>query len=266
MTRLKRVLILFIFLLGCLSVSHAIAQQDDMYNMFVNFNDLYSSGDFVGAERCMLKVLDSKDKIPGSYIAAAFNNLGLIRIKLGLYTEALDNFDKAENNTINKKENLKDLAFIYNNKSRIYTFRRSYSTAIEFLEKAIRIFQNLESQDKSILLNLSTAYLNLGIIYYEMQDYGSALQNLEKSARLKLNNNLSEIELTFLNLAKTYAHTGRSDKAEEYFIRSINTINKKFGGDYYRLAEVYFDFGLFLRAGEEIPKLWKFTVKLYPSV
>ncbi len=252
MTRLKKVLILLIYLSACLSVSQLIAQQDDMYNMFVKFNDLYSSGDFVGAERCMLTVLDSKVKLPGSYKAAAFNNLGLIKMKLGLYTEALDYFNRAENQTPNKKENLEDLASIYSNKSRIYTFRRSYTTAIEFLEKAIRIFQNLENPGRSILLNLSTAYLNLGIIYYEMRDYSSALENLEKSARLKLNNNLSEIELTFLNLAKTYAQTGRSDKAEEYFTRSLNTIDSKFGGNYYRMAEVCFDYGLFLRSAGKI--------------
>ncbi len=106
MTRLKKVFILFIFLSGCLSVSHIIAQQDDMYSMFVKFNDLYSSGDFIGAERYMLTVLDSKNKLPESYLAAAFNNLGLIKMKLGLYTEALDYFNKAENLTPNKKENL----------------------------------------------------------------------------------------------------------------------------------------------------------------
>jgi len=245
---MKKVVILLVFLSGCLSVSHLIAQQDDMYDLFVKFNELYISGDFVGAERCMLKVLDSKENLPGSYKAAAFNNLGLIKMKLGVYTEALDNFDKAEDNTINKKENLKDLAYIYNNKSRIYTYRRSYSTAIEFLEKAIRIYQNLENTDRSVLHSLSTAYLNLGIDYYEMRDYGSALANLEKSASLKLNNNLSEIELTFLNLAKTYVKTGSLDKAEEYFTRSLNTINSKFGGNYYRMAEVCFDYGLFLRS------------------
>ncbi|MFZ2339058.1 MAG: CHAT domain-containing tetratricopeptide repeat protein [Bacteroidales bacterium] len=245
---MKRIFVLFIFLFGCLSACRAIVQVDDIYGIFHKFNDLYGSGDFVGAERCMLTVLDSDSKLPESYIAAACNNLGIIKINLGLYTEALDYFNKAENLTPIKKENYKELASIYNNKSRIYTFQRSYSTAIEFLEKAIRIFQSLENHDKSILLNLSSAYLNLGIIYYEMRDYGSALENLAKSASLKLNNNLPEIELTFLNLAKAYAQTGNLNLAEEYFTRSINTMNEKFGGDYYRLAEVYFDYGLFLRS------------------
>jgi len=248
MTRLKRIFILFIFLFGCLSASRAIAQMDDIYSMFRKFNDLYGSGDFVEAERCMLTVLDSDIKLPDRYIAAACNNLGLIKMKLGLYTEALDYFNKSENLTPNIKENYKELASIYNNKSRIYTYRRLYSTAIEFLEKAIRLFQNLENLDRSVLLSLSTAYLNLGIIYYEMRDYASALENLVKSASLKLNNHLPEIELTFLNLAKAYAQTGNLNLAEEYFTRSINKMNEKFGEDYYRSAEVYFDYGLFLRS------------------
>jgi len=248
MTRLKKVISVMILLSGCLSFSHATALQDSIYNKFIKFIDLYNSGDFIGAEKCMLTVLESENKLSPDYIVPAYNNLGLIKKSLGLYTEALDYYNKAENLINHKKENYVVLAGIYNNKSRIYTFRRSYSTAIEFLEKSVRIYQSLDNSDRSVLHSLSTAYLNLGIIYYEMGDYSSALENLEKSARLKLNNNLSEIELTFLNLAKTFAQTGSLNKAEEYFIRCINTIKTKFGGNYYRLAEVCFDYGLFLRS------------------
>ena len=247
MSRLKKAFILLVFLSGCPPVSQIVAQQADIDDMFVKYNALYTSGDFIGAEKCMLPILDPQKKVPGKYLAAAYNNLGIIKMILGFYTEALDYYNKAESFTPNIKENYTDLASIYNNKARIHTFRRSYSTAIEFLEKAIRIFQNPENQDKSLLLKLSTAYLNLGIIYYEMRDFDSALENLEISARLKLNNNLPLTELTFLNLAKTYAQTGNSDKAEEYFTRSLTTMNSKFGGNYYRTAEVCFDYGLFLR-------------------
>ena len=248
MTRLKKVISVLILLSGCLSFSHATAQQDSIYNKFIKFIDLYNSGDFIGAEKCMLTVLESENKLSPDYIVPAYNNLGLIKKSLGLYTEALDYYNKAENLINHKKENYVVLAGIYNNKSRIYTFRRSYSTAIEFLGKAIRIFQNLENPDRSVLQSLSTAYLNIGIIHYELRDYNSALENLEKSARLKLNNDLSEIELVFLNLAKTYARTGSLKKAEEYFAICLSTNKDKFGGDYYRLAEVYFDYGLFLRS------------------
>ena len=49
--------------------------------------------------------LDSKKRLPERYIAGAFNNLGVIKMKLGLYTEALDYLNKAENLTPNIKEN-----------------------------------------------------------------------------------------------------------------------------------------------------------------
>jgi CHAT domain-containing protein/Tfp pilus assembly protein PilF len=248
MIRLKNIIIVFILISGCLSISQATVQQDDIYKMFVKFSDLYNSGDFIGAEKCMLTVLESENELPRDYFIAAFNNLGLIKKSLAQYTEALDFYNKAENLISNDKENLKDLAYIYNNKSRIYTFQRSYSTAIEFLEKSVRIFQNLEKTDKSVLQSLSTAYLNIGIIYYELKDYNSALEYLEKSLHLKLNNNLPEAELTFLNLAKTYAQTGSLNKAEEYYTGCINSIKTKFGSDYYRMAEVCFDYGLFLRS------------------
>ena len=197
-------------------------------------------------KKCMLSVLEAESELPPNYLVAAFNNLGLIKKSLGMFTEALYYYNKAENILSNGKEDQKDLAFIYNNKSRIYTFQRSFPVAIEYLEKSVRIYQSFENPDKSILQSLSTAYLNLGIIYYESEDYVRALDYLEKSARIKLNNNLSETELTFLNLAKTYARTGNFNQAEEYYAKCLNTIRIKFGDNYFRMSEVYFGYGDFL--------------------
>ena len=251
---LRRGISVFVFFTCFLSVNIAIEQQDTVYALFIKFSDLYNSGDFIGAEKCMLKVLDPKSVLPVDYVMAAYNNLGLIKKSLGQYTVALDYYEKAENLILDEKENLKDLAFIYNNKSRIYTFQRSYPTAIEFLEKSIRIFHNLESQDKTILPSLSTAYLNLGIIYFELKDYNTAFKNFDKSLQLKLKNNLPETELTYLNLAKIYAQTGGTEKAEEYFTRCLNTIKIKFGENYFRMAEVYFGYGNFLYKSGRIPE------------
>jgi hypothetical protein len=78
MTRLKKVFLLFILLSGCFSVSHVIAQQVDIDDIFIKFSALYTSGDFIGAEKCMLLVLDSKNNVPENYVAAAFNDLGVI--------------------------------------------------------------------------------------------------------------------------------------------------------------------------------------------
>ena len=41
-------------------------------------------------------------------------------------------------------------------------------------------------------------------------------------------------------------------KAEEFYLKSISSFIKEYGNDYYRMAEVYFDYGLFLRSEGKI--------------
>ena len=246
MKRLRKNIAILILLLSCFAVCRLNAQEDSIYNKFLRFNDLYYKGSIGSAEKIMLDVFDSLSALPESYQIAFFNNMGLIKKSYGFYDEALTYFDKADSLAQGGKENLKALAFIYNNKSRIFTFRRSYPKAVEYLEKSVRIYQSLENQDRSVKQSLSTAYLNLGIIYNESGNYNKAFENLGKSLDLKVKNNLSELELTCLNLAKTYSGINNLKKAEEYYNMSLNTIYNKFGHDYYRLIDVYFGYSDFL--------------------
>ncbi len=242
--KILSLIILYVSL--CLFTNSIQAQKADTYNLFLKFQELYNSGDFIRAEECMLAVLNSGDKLPEIYIVAAYNNLGLIKKSTGLYDEAFEYYNRAGELISNRQQYSVTLADIYINKSRILTFRKSYPTAIEYLEKAIRLYQNTDKSDRNILQRLSTAYLNIGIIYYELKDYNAALEYLQKSSVLKLNNNLPEIELAYLNLAKTFMGMNNSLKADGYFKKSIASFIKEFGEDYYRLAEVYFDYGRFL--------------------
>ncbi len=63
---------------------------------------------------------------------------------------------------------------------------------------------------------------------------------------MKVKYHLPEIELTYLNLAKTYAKTGDYLQAEDFFLKSIKSMKSQFGEDYYRIPEVYFGYGTFL--------------------
>ena len=94
---------------------------------------------------------------------------------------------------------------------------------------------------------MSSAYLNLGVTYYETKNFKYAFGYLYKSASLKLINKLPGLPLVNLNIAKAFAQTGNSKKAEEFYLKSISSFIKESGDNYYRLAEVYFDYGLFLR-------------------
>jgi hypothetical protein len=74
----KGISILIIFT-GCLSISNVSAQEDNVYNLFVKYADLYNSGDFTGAEKCMLTVLESEKRLSPDYIVPVYTNLGLIK-------------------------------------------------------------------------------------------------------------------------------------------------------------------------------------------
>jgi CHAT domain-containing protein len=72
--------------------------------------------------------------------------------------------------------------------------------------------------------------------------------NFRKSEELKLKYKLSGLALVYLNFAKTYVKTNDLLKAEEYFLKSFSAFKNEFGENYYRIAEVYLDYGLFLRS------------------
>jgi len=55
-----------------------------------------------------------------------------------------------------------------------------------------------------------------------------------------------------LNIAKTFVKINNQFKAEEFYLKSILSFRTDFGEDYYRLAEVDFDYGLFLQSEGKI--------------
>jgi CHAT domain-containing protein/Tfp pilus assembly protein PilF len=242
---MKRIISLILFLFYIYS-DLLIAQNEDVYNRFLKFSELNNSGDFIKAEELMLSVLKTTEILPEGYIVAAYNNLGVIYNRLGRYKEALECYNLAEARISNKVQDSRSLADIYTNKARIYTYQRSFITANDYLERGIRLYLTISKPDVKLFERISTAYLNIGIVHYEIKDYKTALNYFEKSAGLKTRYGLSDIELIYLNLAKVFVQTKNSIKAEEYFKKSIDCFITKFDQDYFRLAEVYFDYGLFL--------------------
>lgn len=230
------------------SANYINAQDTGVYNLFLRFADLYNSGDLVNAEKCMLTVLESKDSLSETYLVAAYNNLGATYTLWGKYKDALKYYDLAEDQITEKQQALRSLADIYNNKSRIYTYQKSFPKAIEYLEKSIRIYQGIRSQDTDLIHRISTAYLNIGIAYYEIKDYQLALDYFTQSAKLKEKYNLSRPGLSYHNIAKAYVKMGETDKAEEFFEKGIDSFNEEFGKDFFRMAELFFDYGQLLES------------------
>ncbi len=196
----------------------------------------------------MLKVLDLDKKTTKDYILAAYNNLGATNTLLGKYQEALRYYNLAESQISETTPDLRSLADIYINKGLIYTSQKSYSEAIEFLEKGIRLYLDFKHPDKNLFQRLSTAYLNIGIAYYETEHYQTALHYFNKCAALKIKYMLSKKSFAYQNIAKTYVKTGKLFKAEEFFLKGITSFNQEFGEDYFRMAELLTDYGLLLES------------------
>ena len=242
--KLKRIcLIITLWLISQFSV---VAQNSDIYDLFTKFASLYNSGDLLGAEKCMLLVLDSKESISTDYLVAAYNNLGAANTLLGKYKDALEYYDLAESSITDKEEFRKSLADIYINKALICNYQKSYAQAIDYLEEGIRMYFIPGPGDKDLYQRISTAYLNIGIAYYHLQDYQSALRYLEKSAELKSRFNLPRIAIVYQNIARVYVKKGDFLQAEKFFRKGIESFNSEFGENYFRIADLYMDYGRFL--------------------
>ena len=234
-------------------VNNSQARKEDVQILFNSFAKFYSAGDLVTAEKILFLVLDQESTIPEEYLVATFNNLGAINTVFGRYNKALEYNSRAETLIISKNPKSQALADIYNNKAYIYNIKKSYDLAIEYLEKSIRIYLSLyDRSNESLLLSISSVYINIGITFLETKNYKSALEYFNQSAEIKSKFNISGLELVYLNIAKTFVKTKNQLKAEEFYLKSISSFKMEFGDDYYRLAEVYFEYGMFLRSAGKI--------------
>ena len=169
-------------------------------------------------------------------------------MSLGRFDNALEYNDRAENLVNSNNQKSLAIASIYINKAVIYNIQKSFDLAISYLEKSIRIYSNLNTDDKNSLQNLSSAYLNIGIAYLETGNTTLALEYFEKSSELKSDHELSGLALVYVNIAKTYIKTKKFSQAESYFLKSLEEFNREFGPDYYRATSALSDYALFLES------------------
>ena len=245
---MKRISLAICILFFALFALPSEVQTEDIDSLFQKFANLYNSDDPVNAKETLLLILKSKESLTVQQLVAIYNNLGVISLRFGDYDKAFEYYDLAEALAIKTKVLLKELADIYTNKGLIYNIKKSFDIAIEYFEKSIRIYSNLDTTNERIQFSLSSVYINLGIAFLETGDFSSALNCFNKSAEIKVKNKLYGVALVYLNIAKTFVKTGQLSDAEEFYIRSINRFTNDFNEDYYRLAEVFFDYGLFLRS------------------
>ncbi|HOF19740.1 MAG TPA: CHAT domain-containing protein [Bacteroidales bacterium] len=218
----------------------------DTDSLFLRFSSLYQAGNLLEAEKTLSVILEPGTQSDESELIAAYNNLGVVNQMLGRYDKALEFFSMAESLAIHRKDYIKNLPDIYSNKGIIHSIRQSFETAIIYFEKSIRVYNSLDLTDKTILNSLASVYLNAGIAFRNAGDYPKALDFFNNSLRIKSEHGFQGTGLVYMNMAKTWTKLKNSRKAEEFYKKSIEYLYSAYGGNYFRLAEVYFDYGIFL--------------------
>jgi CHAT domain-containing protein len=232
----------------CLFSENSDAQNSNIDVLFNKFLFQYRNGDLINSDKTLNQILLLRDQLDNTQLCRIYINLGAISTLLGNYNNAYNYYNNAESLIDKESRSSKDAADIYINKAIIFGYQKSYFQALDYFEKGIRIYNNLDLKDQSAFSSLSSAFLNLGIINFETKDYQTALANLNKSVELKLKYHLSGLPFVYLNFAKTYEKIKNQLQANNYFLLSISTFQNDFGNEYYRLAEVYFEYGTFLNS------------------
>ena len=243
---MKKLILFITILLFPAFVNYSEAQTEDIYTRSQKIYELLNHGDFVNAEKFLLQVVNSGKKIPGEYKVFIYNSLGAASTSLGRYSDALNYYNLAEKSVLSKADTSLYLGGIYVNKALIYENQKSFSTAIEYYEKGIRVYTNIKNPDVRINDFISTSYLDYGIVLYETGEFNSALKYLEKSKEIKSKYKLPGLAFADLNIAKTYVKLSRLNEAEKYFKESRDLLINESGRNYYRLPEIYFAYGQFL--------------------
>jgi CHAT domain-containing protein len=243
---LKRFLSLLIILFFPAFLNYSEAQTEDLDIICQKYLELYKSGDILNAEKCLMQIIDSGNKIPERYETFVYNGLGITSLFLSRYGDALKYYSLAEKSIDVKTDSTAALGGVYVNKAMIYGNLKSYPVAIEYFEKGIRIYNSVKNPDILIKDYTSKAYLNYGIVLYETGEYNKALDYFEKSNGIKLKFKLSGTALVGLNIAKCYVKLSRFSEAEKFFKESIDLFISEFGPDYFRLPEIYFEYSQFL--------------------
>jgi CHAT domain-containing protein len=225
------------------------ATYDALYQKFLEY---YKTGDILNSEKILISISESDMGLNRYQNISLYNNLGVVSLMLGQYDKALEYNFKAESYIVKDDLNSREIADIYNNRGYILHIKKSYDQSIEYLEKSISIYMKLGKGDSNLINSLEAANINISIALLETKKYLLALKYLEKNVELNSKEKFSYLSFTYLNMAKTYVNLGNSKRAEEFYIKSTRSFIREYNENYYRLAEVYFYYGQFLRSQGKI--------------
>lgn len=242
--------VIFIFFLLLLSLSSLVSGQgssdkNKLLGIFDDFMKRLNAGDLLAAEKIMKDYLEMD--LNNYQRGSGYVNLAIVYHSLGRNDDALRYYKKVETLEFTDYEKKYILPFLYLNESTVYANRRDYETAVEHLEKALRIFEYYGRTDTLTLGGIASAYFGLGSNFIDIGDYRNSLKYYSRSLAILEQHNLSGRFVTLIGLADCYSKMEMNDLAEKTFQKSIQTAIKEKGNYYFRLPDFYFNYGEFLQ-------------------
>ncbi len=163
-----------------------------------------------------VEIYENNTKTDKTFLANAYQSIGIINKLLGKYLEAIKYYDHAEKIYIAENNEFL-LALVYMNKANIFKVQQDYSKAETFLNRSVNIFNKDSINNKH---RLASAYNNLGNIYLNQKELQKAIKYYLKSIKLKRGSKRSYA--TYGNLAICYKNLYNYNLAEIYYQKAIN--------------------------------------------
>ncbi|RED48396.1 tetratricopeptide repeat-containing sensor histidine kinase [Seonamhaeicola aphaedonensis] len=175
------------------------AQKDDYINALRGYNkakNLFKSlNDVIG-------------------VAKVNNNIGLIEIKRGNFSEGLQ-YSLAAINELEKQDLKEELKLAYSNLAKAYSNVNAHDKAIAFYIKALHVQEQLKDAD-----GITTSNMALAELYSLKKEHRKAIEYYEK---VLANNTDTSIRGTiYSNLGGEYLKFNDYNKATEYLVQAYN--------------------------------------------
>ncbi len=191
----------------------------------------------------------------------AYHYIGNANVIFGNYSNALDNFLKAQHifeNEISFKSNeielQNGLARAYGSIGFVFMQQSNYSKALSFNFKALKIFQKTNN-----IIKQAVIYNNIGVIYKSQGDFFKSLSYYEKCLSIQEKLNDKNIGTTNNNIGLVYLNLKDFPKGLEYFNKSKNYFDKY--PNPYGLAELFYNYGLYYKIVNQNEKAIDYSKK-----
>ena len=151
-----------------------------------------------------------------TWLAAAYNNLGMVYDSKGDLSNAFDHYIEALR-LFEQNEDLENAAIVLNNLGIINLNLKDFENSLEYFQRAVEINKKMDR-----FVDLSMNYNNMGTAYKELKRFDDALDAYGRSLKIAMENNLTRDQArVHLNMGNVHKAKGKDDLAEMSYRESL---------------------------------------------